>query len=93
MPIDTIVAGAPGSITIPLSGISGMDIVCETRTSTQDKIYINEGDHQQTFDLMYSQGPFLFELLRPLLGERVIMADLLHHQRGLDRLLSGQEYK
>jgi hypothetical protein len=93
MPIDTIAAGAPGSITIPLAGISGVDIVCETRTSTQDMLYINERDRQQKFDLMYSQGPYLFELLRPLLGVKVIIADHLHRRHGLDRLISGQEYK
>jgi hypothetical protein len=93
MPIDAIAAGAPGSITIPLAGIAWVDIVCETRTSTQDNLTIDAGDRQHTFDLMYSQGPFLFGLLQPLLGERVRMADHLHKRRSLDRLLTGQEYK
>jgi hypothetical protein len=93
MPVDTIASGAPGSITIPVAGIAGADIVCETLSSTQDKLEIESEGRQHAFDLMYSQGPFLFALLRPLLGEKVRMADHLHRRRGLDRLLTGQEYK
>jgi uncharacterized OB-fold protein len=93
MPIDSITASAPGSITIPLDGINGIDIVCETRNSTLDKLSIDAESRQLSFDLMYSQGPFLFNHLQPLLGERVRMADHLHKRHGLDRLLTGQEYK
>jgi len=93
MPIDAIAAGAPGSITIPMAGISWVDIVCETRSSTQDNLSIEEGGRKHTFDMMYSQGPFLFSLLQPILGEKVRIADQLHKRRGLDRLLTGQEYK
>ena len=93
IPIDAIASGAPGSITIPLAGIAWIDIVCETMNSTQDSLSLKEGGRQHTFDLMYSQGPFLFSLLQPLLGEKVRMADQLHKRHGLDRLLTGQEYK
>ena len=93
MPIDAIVAGNPGSITVPLAGITKADIVCETRNSAQDELYIDEGGHRLTFDLMHSQGPFLFNLLGPLLGEKVTMEDKLHKRHGLDRLLTGQESK
>ena len=93
MPIDAITAGAPGSITVPMAGIVWVDIVCETRTSTQDALSIDEGGRQHTFDLMYSQGPFLYGILKPLLGEKVRMADHLHKRRSLDQLLTGQEYK
>ncbi len=93
MPIDTIAAGAPGSITIPVAGISEVSIICETRNSTQDTLSITEGGRHHTFDLMYSQGPFLFGILRPLLMEKVHIADHLHRRHGLDRLLTGQEYK
>lgn len=93
MPIESIAAGAPGSITIPMDAISWVDIVVETRTSTQDNLYIEEGGRRHTFDLMYSQGPFLFKLLQPILGEKIRIADQLHKRRGLDRLLTGQEYK
>jgi hypothetical protein len=91
--IDSIVTGAPGSITFPVATISGADIVCETKTSTQDKLYIVVADHQHEFDLMYSQGPFLYHLLQPILGEKVRLTDHLHRRGKLDRLLSGQEYK
>ncbi|MDO9324190.1 MAG: zinc ribbon domain-containing protein [Methanoregula sp.] len=93
MPIDTIAASAPGSISLPLAGITGINIVCENRTSTQDQIYIDVGDRRLTFDLMYSQGPFVFSLLQPILGEKVSISDHLHKRHGLDRLLTGQEYK
>lgn len=93
VPIDCIAAGAPGSITIPVSTITGADIVRETRASTQDKLFVETGDCRHEFDLMYSQGPFLFGLLKPILGERVTIADHLHRRGKLDRLLSGQEYK
>jgi hypothetical protein len=93
MPVDTIASGAPGSITIPMAGITVVDIVCETRTSTQDRLSIDEGSRQHTFDLMYSQGPFLFGLLQPILQERVRMADQLHKLSPLNRLLTGQEYR
>jgi hypothetical protein len=91
--IDTIAPGAPGSIVLPLGTITSVDIVCETRTSTQDQLYISQGEKRQAFDLMYSQGPFLFRILKPLLGERVTMADHLHKRSKIDRLLTGQEYK
>ncbi|MFA4825406.1 MAG: zinc ribbon domain-containing protein [Methanoregula sp.] len=77
MPIDAITANAPGSILLPISGIAGVDITCETRNSTQDTLLIDAGGRRHTFDLMYSQGPFLFRLLKPLLGERVRMTDPL----------------
>ena len=93
MPIDAIAACAPGSITIPMAGIARVDIVCETLTSTQDKLSIDEGGRQYTFDLMYSQGPFLFGLLQSILDERVRMAGHLHKRRAPDRLITGQEYK
>jgi hypothetical protein len=90
---DTIIAAAPGSISIPFSGIISADIICETTASTQDALTIRDGKAEYRFDLMYSQGPFLFRILEPVLGGRVSMADHLHKRRGLDRLLSGQEYK
>jgi hypothetical protein len=90
---EAIPDGAPGTITVPLAGIVDADIICETRASTQDKLNIREGNRQLAFDLMYSQGPYLFRILQPLLGDRVSMADHLHRRRGLDRLISGQEYK
>ncbi|MDO9034466.1 MAG: hypothetical protein Q7U51_04605 [Methanoregula sp.] len=93
MPIESIAAGAPGSITIPMDAISLVDIVVKTRTSTQDNLFIEEGGRRHTFDLMYSQGPFLFKLLQPILGGKIRIADQLHKRRGLDRLLTGQEYK
>lgn len=93
IPIDAIAAGAPGTINIPIAGISVVDIICETKTSTQDSLSIEESGRKHTFDLMYSQGPFLFNLLQPILGERVHTDDQLHKRHGLDRLLTGQEYK
>lgn len=93
MPIDTIVASAPGSISIPVSGISDLNIICENRASTHDQMHIEEGDHNHTFDLMFSQGPLVFSLLQPLLGEKVRISDHLHKRHGLDRLITGQEYK
>jgi hypothetical protein len=90
---DAIIAGAPGTIAIPLREITDVLIVCETRTSTQDTLSIRGDQKERTFDLMYSQGPYLYGILSPLLGERVSMEDHLHRRRGLDRLLSGQEYK
>ena len=70
-----------------------VDIVCETRNPAQDELYIEEGGPRLTFDLMHSQGPFLFNLLSPLLGDKVTMEDKLHKRHGLDRLITGQEYK
>jgi hypothetical protein len=93
LPIDTIAASAPGSISLPVSSINSIDIVCETRNSTQDQLYIDAAGQRYTFDLMYSQGPFVFGILHPLLGEKVHIEDKLHKRHGLDRLLSGQEYK
>jgi len=93
MPIDAITAGAPGSITIPIPGIAKADIICETWASTHDTFSINEGSRMHTFDLMYSQGPFLYRLLEPLLAEKISITDHLHKRHGLDRLLTGQEYK
>ncbi|MEI7856402.1 MAG: zinc ribbon domain-containing protein [Methanomicrobiales archaeon] len=93
MPIDTIAASAPGSISIPVSSIYEVNIICENRASTQDQMYIEGSDRKHTFDLMFSQGPFVFQLLRPVLGEKVHMAEHLHKRHGLDRLLTGQEYK
>ncbi|OPX63344.1 MULTISPECIES: zinc ribbon domain-containing protein [unclassified Methanoregula] len=90
---DAIIAGAPGTITIPVDEIADINIVCETLTSTQDKLYVRDRNREQTFDLMYSQGPYLARILAPLLGDRLTMEDHLHHRRGLDRLLSGQEYR
>ena len=92
MPIDTIASGAPDSIIMPLNEVIVVDIVCETKNSTQDKLHVLQGDKNQSFDLMYSQGPCLFRLLQPVLGERVRMADPLHKRGKLDRLLTGQEY-
>jgi hypothetical protein len=91
--IDTIAPHAPGSITIPVSTIISADIVRETRSSTQDKLFVETGESRHEFDLMYSQGPFLFGLLQPILGQKVTIADHLHRRGKLDRLLSGQEYK
>ena len=93
MPVDTIAAGAPGSITIPLAGIAGVDIICETYSSTQDTLSVYEGSHRHSFDLMYSQGPFLYGILKPLLAEKIHITDHLQKRHGLDRLLTGQEYK
>jgi len=90
---DAIIAGAPGTIVIPLPEIVNGDIVCETRTSTQDKLYLGDSHQAREFDLMYSQGPYLFRILQPLLGGKVTIADHLHRRGKLDRLLSGQEYK
>jgi hypothetical protein len=42
---------------------------------------------------MYSQGPYLFHILEKVMGHKVSMTDHLHRRKGLDRLLSGQEYK
>jgi hypothetical protein len=93
VPIDSIAPGASGSLTFPMATITDVSIVRETRTSTQDKLYVEVNERQHEFDLMYSQGPFLFGLLRPILGERVTIADHLHKRGKLDRLLTGQEYK
>jgi hypothetical protein len=93
MPVDAIAAGSPCSITIPMGSISGVSIICETKNSTQDNLSITEGGRQHTFDLMYSQGPFLFGILQPLLMDKVNITDHLHRRHGLDRLLTGQEYK
>jgi hypothetical protein len=93
LPVDAIAAGAPGSITVPINEITVADIVCETKDSTQDQLHILQGGKNLSFDLMYSQGPLLFQILRPLLGERIRMADHLHRRHRFDRLLSGQEYR
>lgn len=90
---DAVIAGAPGTIVIPLPDIVSADIVCETRTSTQDKLYLHDSHQAREFDLMYSQGQYLFRILQPLLGENVTIADHLHRRSKFDRLLSGQEYK
>jgi zinc-ribbon domain len=92
VPVDSIGPGAPGSLTFPMAAITNVSIVSETRSSTQDKLYVEVNERQHEFDLMYSQGPFLFGLLRPILGERVTIADHLHKRGKLDRLLTGQEY-
>lgn len=91
--IDSIASGASDTITIPIATIVGVDIVRETRSSTQDKLSIEIEKRLHEFDLMYSQGQFLFGLLQPILGERVTIADHLHRRSKLDRLLSGKEYK
>ncbi|PKG31594.1 MAG: hypothetical protein CW742_12600 [Methanoregula sp.] len=70
-----------------------MEIICEKRYSTQDKLHIYTTDRQHEFDLMHSQGPFLFGLLTPVLGEKVSIADKRHQRSKFDRLISGQEYK
>ena len=93
MPTEIIAAGSPGTITIMIHEISDIEIVCETKKSTQDQLHIHQGDNTQSFDLMYSQGPFLFRILEPLLGEKVRMSDHLHRRSKIDRLLTGQEYK
>jgi hypothetical protein len=93
MPVETITAAAPGSITIPITGSVIVDIVCENSSSTQDMLYINDGNRQYEFDLMHSQGPFLYRLLQPVLNERVRISDHLHRRGKLDRLLTGQEYR
>ncbi len=90
---DAIIAGAPGTIAIPLGEIATVSIVCETRTSTQDTLSVRSAQKEHAFDLMYSQGPYLYGILSPLLGERISIEDHLHRRRGLDRLLSGQEYQ
>lgn len=90
---DAIVSGSPGTIVVPLPEIVFVDIVCETRSSTQDSLYVDYGQKPLKFDLMYSQGPFLFRLLVPVLGDRVRIADHLHKRHGIDRLITGQEYK
>lgn len=92
-PIDRIGTSAPGSITIPFSAITDVEIICEKKNSTQDKLHIYTTDRQHEFDLMYSQGPFLFLHFQPVLGEKVIIADKLHQRSKFDRLFSGQEYK
>jgi len=90
---DTAITGAPGSIVIPVQDIADATIVCENLTSTQDKLLIRDARQEQVFDLMYSQGHYLAKILGPLLGGRFTSEDHLHRRRGLDRLLSGQEYK
>jgi zinc-ribbon domain len=90
---DAITAGAPGTIVVPLEEIEEVNIVCETRTSTQDRLSIRHAKQELEFDLMYSQGPFLSRVLSPLLVGRFSIEDHLHRRRGLDRLLSGQEYR
>jgi hypothetical protein len=90
---DAIIASAPGTIVVPLGEIADADIVCETLTSTQDKLRIRDRNRDLSFDLMYSQGPYLSRILEPLLGGRLSTEDHLHRRRGLDRLISGQEYK
>jgi hypothetical protein len=75
MPIDTIAAAAPKSITIPMSVIECAEIACETKTSTQDSLSIEMGQSRHKFDLMYSQGPYVFSLLKPFLGDKVRMND------------------
>jgi hypothetical protein len=89
---DTIIAAAPGSLSIPFRDIISATIICETTASTQDSLSIRDGKAEYRYDLMYSQGPFLFRILEPVLGERISMTDHLHKRRGLDRLLSSQEY-
>ncbi len=90
---EAIIAGAPGSLAIPFTGIADVSIVCENLTSTQDKLVVRNREREIAFDLMYSQGPFLYRILSPLLADRVTIEDHLHRRRGLDRLLSGQEYR
>lgn len=90
---DTIAAGAPGTIAIPVRDISDANIVCETMTSTQDRLQIRFAGQEYSFDLMYSQGPYVSKILSPLLGDRLTMEDHLHRRGKLDRLLSGQEYR
>ncbi|NMB78438.1 MAG: zinc ribbon domain-containing protein [Methanomicrobiales archaeon] len=93
VPADTIASGTPGTISIPLDQITGVLIVCETESSTQDSLQVDMKGKQHSFDLMYSQGRFLFSLLKPLLGERMEIEDHLHRRGKLDRLLTGQEYR
>jgi hypothetical protein len=90
---DAIIAGAPGTIVVPLGEVVDAGIVCETRTSTQDTLSIRSNGQELAFDLMYSQGPFLFRILSPILGGKLSLEEHLHQRRGIDRLLSGQEYK
>jgi hypothetical protein len=90
---DAISAGPPGTVTIPLGEITGASIICETLTSTQDTLRIRQKNRELVFDLMYSQGLYLSGILAPLLGERLVTEGHLHRRRGIDRLLSGQEYK
>jgi len=90
---DSIVASSMGTIVVPIQEIESVDILCETRTSTQDSLYVIHGQKEHTFDLMYSQGPFLFGILEPILGERVSMVDHKHRRSKIDRLITGQEYK
>jgi hypothetical protein len=90
---EAIIAGAPGSIVIMVQDVADATIVCETLTSTQDRLRIRDVKQERVFDLMYSQGQYLARILGPLLGGRLTMEDHLHRRRGLDRLLSGQEYK
>jgi hypothetical protein len=56
---ETIIAGAPGTVVFLLGDIADATIVCETLTSTQDKLMVRNGSQNQAFDLMYSQGPYL----------------------------------
>jgi hypothetical protein len=93
MALDSIISGAPGSVSVPLADIVHAEIVCENRTSTLDKLHLRDTNRDQVFDLMYSQGPCLFGILHPLLGEKVSITGHLHRRHGLDRLLSGEEYK
>ena len=90
---DAISAGAPGTLEFPLADIADARIICETQDSTQDKLRIRHKSRDQAFDLMYSQGPYLSGILSPLMGRRLSMEEHLHRRRGLDRLLSGQEYR
>jgi hypothetical protein len=93
LPPDALAAGPPGSIVLPLDDIVDAAVVYETRSSTQDTLHLHSKNRNLEFDLMYSQGLYLFGILHPLLGDRICLEEHRHRRRGLDRLISGQEYK
>ena len=90
---DTIAASAPGSIIIPIASVTRADILCETKRSTQDTLYIEMEGTNHEFDLMHSQGRFLETILCPILHDRLEVADKLHARGKIDRLLSGRQYE
>jgi len=90
---ERIAASGPGSITIPIASVTRADILCETKRSTQDTLYIEAQGTVHEFDLMHSQGRFLETVLRPILHDRLEVADKLQRKGKIDRLLSGRQYE
>lgn len=89
---DTIIAGTPGTVIVPLQDNADVTVICKTLTSTQDTLLIRDRNREHSFDLKDAEGPYPARLLAPLPGDRLAMEDNFHRRRGIDRLLSGQEY-